>query len=92
MSTKVCPKVYKSVYVVNSSFCDPEKECEITRRFNLYGSGHHIPPVALSVPSAIESIKEETSEEFEQVHGSVLFLAQSEHETHSTFSLKTRAD
>ena len=75
MTTKVCPKVYKSVYVVNSSFCDPEKECEITRRFNLYGSGHHIPPVALSVPSAIESIKEETSEEFEQVHGSVLFLA-----------------
>jgi len=75
VTTKVCPKVYKSVYVVNSSFCDPEKECAITRRFNLYGSGHHIPPVALSVPSAIESIKEETSEEFEQVHGSVLFLA-----------------
>lgn len=71
VSIKVCPKVYKSVYVVNSSFCDPEKECAITRRFNLYGSGHHIPSVALSVPCAIESIKEETSEEFEQVHRSV---------------------
>ena len=43
----------------------------ISRTFNLYGSGHYIPPVALSVPSAIESIKEESSSEFEQVNNSV---------------------
>ena len=60
------PATYKT-YVINAAHVDPERDAHIGRHFNLYASGYYKPPVALSIPVAIETIKQETSEELEQL-------------------------
>ena len=60
------PATYKT-YVINAAHVDPERDAHIGRHFNLYASGYYKPPVALSIPAAIETIKQETSEELEQL-------------------------
>ena len=60
------PATYKT-YVINAAHVDPERDAHIGRHFNLFASGYYKPPLALSIPVAIETIKQETSEELEQL-------------------------
>ena len=60
------PVIYKN-YVVNAAHVDPERDAHIGRHFNLYASGFYKPPIALSLPVALENIKQETNDEFEEL-------------------------
>ena len=46
---------------------DPERDAHIGRSMNLFASGFYHPPVAPSLPMAIETIKQETSSELEDL-------------------------
>ena len=46
---------------------DPERDAHIGRSMNLFASGFYQPPVAPSLPMAIETIKQETSSELEDL-------------------------
>ena len=46
---------------------DSERDAHIGRHMNLFASGFYEPPLALSLPLAIERIKLETSNELEDL-------------------------